>query len=305
MTQATSSEHATIFLGEDDSAPSVVADYAQLTKPRITLMVVITAAIGYAFGIPAEGWQWGNLLAMLAGVALSCMGAAAFNQVVERDTDALMTRTANRPLPAGRLTLRGALVAGLLLSAAGVAVLALGCNALSAAISAFTIVSYAAMYTPMKRMSTLALEVGAIPGALPPVIGFAAASNTLGEPAWVLFAIMYVWQLPHFQAIAWLYREDYARAGMAMLPVVDPTGRRTFRQILVTTMLLVPLGIVPTAMGISGMVAYFVAMVCGLLFLAMAVALVLEPSRAAARRLFLASLVYLPVVLGAMVLDRP
>lgn len=304
MTQATSSEHATIFLGEDDSAPSALSDFAQLTKPRITLMVLITAAIGYTFGVGADGWQWPTLLAMLAGTALSCMGAAALNQVVERDSDAQMKRTADRPLPAGRMKVRSALVTGLALSIVGVAILAVACNLLSAAICAFTVISYAAMYTPMKRMSTLALEVGAIPGALPPVIGYAAAAGTVGEPAWMLFAIMYVWQLPHFQAIAWLYREDYARAGMVMLPVIDPSGRRTFRQILITTMLLVPLGIVPAALGVSGLVYFAIAMLCGILFLAMALSLVLEPSRTTARRLFLASLVYLPVVLGAMVLDR-
>ncbi|MCC6682364.1 MAG: protoheme IX farnesyltransferase [Phycisphaeraceae bacterium] len=304
MTQAAGNEPATIFLGDDRAAASSWPDYVELTKPRITLMVVITAAIGYAFG-SSEVWDWPRFAAMIGGVGLACSGAAALNQVIEWRTDALMKRTANRPIPAGRVAARNGLLLGVLLSIVGVALLAISCNPLSSALCAATVLVYALLYTPMKRKSTLALEIGALPGAMPPVIGYAAAAGAVGEPALMLLAIMYVWQLPHFQAIAWLYREEYARAGLVMLPVIDPSGQRTFRQILMTTMLLIPLGVLPTAMGVSGWTSYGITLACGLLFAAAAVALVFQPSRLRARRLFLTSLIYLPVVFAALLLDRP
>ena len=293
----------------DDLAavPSKLSDYAQLTKPRITLMVVITAYIGFALGarhLPfADEWSWVMLVGTLVGTALSCMGASVFNQVYERDTDGMMERTRNRPLPAGRVSPREAKIAGAVLSIAGVLLLWATTNGLAASASAFTILTYALLYTPLKRVTTFAVWVGAVPGAMPPVIGYAAATEAVDVPAVLLFAIMFLWQIPHFLAIAWLYREDYARAGLKMLPVVHPDGASTFRQILATCLPLLPLGLLPTLLGVSGLAYFWVALACGLLFLAFAFALVLDPSRSRARKLFFASLVYLPVVLGAMLID--
>jgi len=292
--------------GQTAKAPTLLGDYKELTKPRITRMVVITAAIGFVFGSAGTiaDLHWPTLLIAMIGTALSCMAASVFNQAMEYDTDALMHRTRNRPLAANRVSIRHAMIFGAVLSALGLgALLAYGLY-LAAAICAFTIASYALVYTPLKRRSSLALLIGAVPGALPPMIGYAAAAKDLGPAAWLLFAIMFVWQVPHFLAIAWLYREDYARARLAMLPVIDPTGLRTFRQTLIGCLLLLPLGILPTSMGVAGRWYFTAALLCGLAFLAFGILLVLRPTRDNARRLFLASLVYLPVVLTVMLIDR-
>lgn len=282
----------------DEAIPSRLADYGTLTKPRITLLVVITAYIGFALGGP--DWSWIAMIGTLVGTALSCMGASAFNQVYERDTDAMMNRTRHRPLPSGRMSVREAATLASVLSVVGVLVLWVTSNGLAASVSAFTILSYAVLYTPLKRTTTLALWVGAVPGAMPPIIGYAAATQTIALPAVLVFAIMFLWQIPHFLAIAWLYRDDYARAGLKMLPVVDPDGGSTFRQIVTTCFALLPLGLLPTLIGITGLFYFVTAMVCGLLFIACALALVQDPTRARARGLFFASLIYLPVVLAAM-----
>lgn len=290
--------------------PSILSDYKTLTKPRITRMVIITAAIGFVFGYSAAGGTsltqlpWLTLGVAMLGTALSCMAASVFNQVLERDTDALMQRTRDRPIAAGRVAPGPALVFGLALTAAGLGVLAAFGLYLAAALCAFTVVSYALIYTPMKRWSSLALLVGAVPGAVPPMIGYAAAAGELGPAAWLLFAIMFVWQVPHFLAIAWLYRDDYARAKLAMLPVIDPSGLRTFRQTLIGCLLLLPIGLLPSAMGVAGRWYFAASLICGLGFLALGVMLVLRPTRDSARRLFLASIIYLPVVLTVMLLDR-
>lgn len=291
-------------------SPSAYADFKALTKPRITRMVVITAAIGFVFGFSEAGgvsitsMPIGILLIAMLGTALSCMAASIFNQILERDTDALMDRTKDRPIAAGRIAVKPALIFGLLLTVAGLGVLAAFGLYLAAALCAFTIASYALIYTPMKRRSSLALLVGAVPGAVPPMVGYAAATNDLGPAAWLLFAIMFVWQVPHFLAIAWLYREDYARANLAMLPVIDPSGLRTFRQTLIGCLLLLPLGILPSAMGVAGQWYFAASLLCGLGFLVLGVMLVLKPTRDNARRLFFASIIYLPVVLTVMLLDR-
>lgn len=292
------------------TTPSAFSDYKDLTKPRITRMVVITAAIGFVFGYhDYRGGSLANLplltlaVAMI-GTALSCMAASVFNQAMERDTDALMDRTRKRPLAAGRVDVMPALWFGFALSVIGLGLLIAFGQLLAALLCALTIGSYALLYTPMKRRSSLALLVGAVPGAAPPMIGYAAINNELGPAAWLLFAIMFVWQVPHFLAIAWLYRDDYAKAKLAMLPVIDPTGLRTFRQTLIGCLLLLPLGILPSALGVAGRWYFAAALLCGLGFLAFAVCLVLKPTRDNARRLFLASLVYLPVVLTVMLLDR-
>lgn len=293
-------------LDKPTAKPSAYSDFKDLTKPRITRMVVITAAIGFLFGMagPIGTLHWPTFIIAMLGTALSCMAASIFNQVLEYDTDALMHRTMNRPIAAGRVAIKPAIGFGLLLGAAGVGMLVAYGLYLAAALCAFTIASYALIYTPLKRRTSLALLIGAVPGAIPPMIGYAAAAGDLGPAAWLLFAIMFVWQVPHFLAIAWLYREDYARAKLAMLPVIDPTGLRTFRQTLIGCLFLLPLGILPSAMGITGKWAFAAGLLCGIGFLAFGVLLVFKPTRINARRLFLASLVYLPVVLTVMLLDR-
>lgn len=306
MTQLTGQDNSTLVLDRQAPMPVTASrwtDHLTLTKPRITFMVVVTAIIGFALA-PSGHWSWLALFGVIFGTALSCMGASVLNQVIEREPDGMMNRTRDRPLPAGRLTTAEAAWSGIGLSVIGVVVLWVICNELSATLSAATILSYTLLYTPMKRVSPTALLVGAVPGAMPPMIGYAAATGELGPAAWLLFSIMFVWQVPHFLAIAWLYRKDYAKAGFPMLPVLDPSGERTFRQILIGCLTLLPLGLLPTMLGVSGMVYFFTAMACGLMFLACGIDLVFKPSRQRARRLFFASLIYLPVVLTVMLIDK-
>lgn len=283
--------------------PGVLASYVTLAKPRITLMVLVTVWVGFMFG-GRVGWDWVTLIATLAGAALSCMGASVINQVYERDTDALMERTRNRPMPTGRVGVMAGWVYGITMATLGVLVLALMTNWLAACVSALTILSYATIYTPMKRVSHLATVIGAGPGALPPVLGYAAASGTIGVEAWLLFAIMFVWQLPHTLAIYWLYRDQFAKAGFPVLPVIDPSGAHTFRQVLIGSLLLLPLGLTPTLFGISGLMYFVTAFACGMLMLVCSLWLAAEPTRSRARLLFFASLIYLPVVLVMMLVDR-
>lgn len=278
-------------------------DFCQLTKPRITVMVVVTAYVGYAVGTTPM-WSWQTLLFTLVGIALSCMGASAFNQVHERDIDSLMQRTQGRPLPDGRMSGRTAMMIALLLCVTGVAILMVMANLLTAALSLFTIASYTLVYTPLKRISSVSTIVGAVPGALPPVMGYTAAAGHIGIEAWLLFGILFLWQLPHFLAIAWLYRQDYARAGIALLPVIDPDGGSTFRQAMLGCLALVPLGLLPTMMGVTGVVYFFGSLAAGVLFLGFAVALVIGQTERHARAMFYASLIYLPWVYVLFLIDR-
>jgi protoheme IX farnesyltransferase len=312
MTQLTRQNDATLELDALAAAPRsagrvALSDWNQLTKPRITALVVVTAYIGYVVGtreLPGS-FSWLVLMATLAGTALSCAGACIFNQVLERDVDALMKRTENRPLPAGRVSMLTAVLAGVIVSGVGLALLLGFSTPLAAAVSAFTILSYALVYTPLKRITSTCTIVGAVPGALPPVIGYAAATGRFGVEAWAMFAILFLWQLPHFLAIAWLYKDDYAKAGMPMLPVVDDAHySATCRQTLLGCLALLPLGLLPTAVGMAGMVYFVGAFLAGLAFLAFGVALVIKRTRRHARALFFASLVYLPLVYLLMLIDR-
>lgn len=308
MSQLTSTPRVATVDAPDGhaDAPSLPNDLMTLTKMRITLMVALTAFVGFALGVAAapEAWSWLTLIGTLLGTAISCMGASVLNQAYERDTDGLMDRTRERPLPAGRINPFLATLLGVLLSAVGVGILLATTHWLAAALSAATIVSYVLIYTPLKRTTSLALIIGAAPGAAPPLIGYAAATGTLGAAAWLCFAIMFVWQVPHFLAIAWLYRDDYARTGMPMLPCIDsPDGRRTFRQVLISCLILLPLGLLPAYLGVSGSIYLVAALLCGLAFLWFGVRLMQQRTRAAARNLFLASLVYLPIILTVMLLD--
>jgi protoheme IX farnesyltransferase len=284
-----------------------LSDYIQLTKPRITLMVVVTAYVGLAVaaGLGHGPAPWPVIAAALVGTALSCMGAGVLNQVYERDTDARMKRTASRPLPAGRIALPTAALYGALLCLAGVAVLAVWTSPTAALLSSVTIAAYVLIYTPMKRWTPLATVVGAVPGAMPPLIGYTAVAGQLDLPALSLFGILFVWQLPHFLAIAWLYREDYARARLPMLPVVDPEGGSTFRQTVLGCLVLVPMGLAPAWLGVGGRFYVLGSLLAGLLMLAFALALLRRPDASRARRAFLVSLIYLPVVFGLLLVDGP
>jgi protoheme IX farnesyltransferase len=280
-----------------------VSDWLVLGKARITALVLVTTASGYVLGARGD-IDLARLALTLVGTALASAGAAALNQVVERRADALMRRTASRPVAAGRIAPGVALAFGVVLSAAGVATLALAVNLLTAALGLATIVLYLAAYTPLKRRTALNTLVGAIPGAIPPVMGWTAVTGSVDAGAWALFAILYLWQLPHFLAIAWMYREDYARAGFPMLPVVDPGGESTARQVALATLALVPVSLVPTVLGLTGAVYFFGALALGMGFAACGLALALRRGRGAARRLLFASVTYLPILLVLMVLDR-
>ena len=285
------------------SARERFAAYLELTKPRITFLLVLTAAAGFALASGASIDYSGLLRAML-GIALLSSGIATINQYMERDLDALMRRTANRPLPSGKLLPWEALAFGVGLTVLAEVYLALLVNPLTALLGLTVIAGYLFGYTPLKTRTSLSTMVGAFPGAVPPLIGWAAARGSVGIEAWVLFAILFLWQFPHFLAIAWMYREDYSRAGILMLPVVEPDGRVTAQQIVVYTVLLLPVSLLPTALGISGKVYLGGAIVLGLLFLYSSVRAAFSKSRQEARRLLLASVIYLPLLFILMVLDR-
>jgi protoheme IX farnesyltransferase len=278
-------------------------DYLALTKPRITWLILMSTGVGYFFGTRA-GWQWLTLLHTIIGTGLIASGTAALNQWYEREADAKMKRTQARPLPAGRLTSRKALVFALLISVAGFVELFVGVNALTGWLGLFTLASYLFIYTPLKQRSPHSTTIGAIPGAMPPLIGFAAASGTLTWDAWILFAILFVWQFPHFYAIAWMYREDYERAGIRMLPVVEPDGESTARRILLYSLALIPISLIPKFLSMTGNLYLFGALALGLFFLYAGVRVSFDRTRQRARAVLLASVVYLPVLYGLMMLDR-
>jgi protoheme IX farnesyltransferase len=244
------------------------------------------------------------VLATLLGTALVSAGASALNHVLERDTDALMRRTAGRPLPAGRMDSDLAVKFGVALAIVGLLILALQANLLTALVGAVALAGYVFVYTPLKRTTSLATVIGAIPGALPPVMGWTAARDALEPGAWILFGILFLWQLPHFLAIAWLCREDYERAGFPMLPVIEPDGRSTGRQAILYAAALVPVSLLPSVFGLSGAAYFLGALVLGLTFVGFCVAFSTSFSNGAARRLLLASVLYLPAVLAVMVVDR-
>lgn len=279
-----------------------IAALVELTKPRIAMMVLITAATGFILG--ARGGSHPTTLALtLIGTGLVAGGASVGNQVLERRRDGLMRRTRNRPLPAGKVTTLEASVFGATITVVGLGVLALGTNLTAAAVAFTTWVLYVAVYTPLKPLTTLNTAVGAIPGALPPVIGWAAATDRLGVEAWTLFLIVFLWQFPHFLAIAWIYREDYARGGHKMLPSIDPLGSMTGRQAAFHALALVPAGLMPAAIGLAGRWYFAGALVMGLFYLAVSVLFWAGVSEASARRLLRASILYLPAVLALLLLN--
>ena len=276
------------------------ADFLTLTKPRLNFLVLLTTLGGMYLATPA-GIAIATVFHTLIGTFLVAGGAAALNQVWERRTDSLMRRTRARPIPVGRVTAREGTWFGGTLSTIGLVELALGVNVMSAAVAAFTLCSYVLVYTPLKRRTSLAMLVGAVPGALPPVIGWAAATGSIALGAWVLFGIVFFWQMPHFLAIAWMYRDDYAAAGMRMLPVLEPDGRKTAQQALVYAAALWPVSLMPALVGLGGVTYTAVATILGVVLIALAAQFVRDRSTVKARRLFLYSLIYLPLLWGALV----
>lgn len=284
------------------TSPSRAADFVELGKPRITFLVVVTAAVGYALGAPV--FHSGVFLIVLCGTALVAGGASALNQYAEREADARMLRTRGRPLPAGRLTPAEALAFGLSISALGLALLAAGTNLLTFALGLAALGSYVLAYTPLKRVTSLCTVVGAVPGAIPPLMGWAAARGSLDRTAWALFAILFLWQLPHFLALAWIYREDYARGGFPMLSLADEDGASAARQALLYAAALLPVTLAAGLFAGAGMVFLVGALASGVAFLACAALFARRRQVSWARRLFLVSVLYLPAVLTLMVLDR-
>ena len=285
------------------SARDRAAAYIELTKPRITFLIVLTAAAGFALASPGHV-DYRAMLTAMVGIALLSSGIATLNQYMEKDLDALMRRTANRPLPTGKLLSWEALAFGVGLTVLAEIYLVVLVNPLSAVLGLTVIAGYLFAYTPLKTRTSLSTFVGAFPGAVPPLIGWASARGTIGVEAWVLFAILFLWQFPHFLAIAWMYREDYARAGILMLPVVEPDGRVTGQQIVLYTVMLLPVSLLPTFLGTAGKIYFAGALVLGLLFLYFSLRAAFSKSRQAARQLLLASVIYLPLLFILMVLDR-
>lgn len=285
------------------TAPLRFADFLALTKPRLNSLVIFTAAIGYFLGA-RESLALTSLVQTVAGIALVAGGAAGLNQIYERNTDSVMRRTRTRPLPAHRITPGEAAVFSIGLAAIGLVIVAATSNRLAVLLTLLTLVSYNIVYTPLKRRSPQATLVGAIPGALPPMIGWVAGRGALTAEAWALFAIVFVWQIPHFMAIAWLYRDDFGRAGFPLLSVVHPDGRSTARQAVLFSILLVPVSLAPYLLGMTGP-AYAVGAAAGsvgLLWLAISFARRRLDDRA--RLLFLGSITYLPLLWGMLIVDR-
>jgi heme o synthase len=278
-------------------------DFVALAKPRLNLLVVASTLVGYAM---ADGEARGVLQVggLLLGTGLVAGGASAFNQVVERDLDALMKRTRTRPLPDQRLQPIEGLLFGSAITLAGLLLIVASANLLAATVALATLLSYVVVYTPLKRRSSFGTVIGAIPGALPPIIGWAARSGALPPQAWTLFGIMFLWQLPHFLAIAWMYRDDYARAGFPMLPVLEPDGRSTGRQSVVYAAALVPLSLAPMLMGMAGEVYFAGALVLGLAFLGLTLQFARTRSARDARRVFFGSIIYLPLLWILMIANK-
>ncbi|MGD0136574.1 MAG: heme o synthase [Bryobacteraceae bacterium] len=285
-------------------------DYIALTKPRITWLILMSTGVGYFFGAQAgwhgwSSWHWLTLVHTIIGTGLIASGTAALNQWMERVADGKMRRTQARPLPSGRLEPAPALTFAIAISAAGFADLWFGANPLAALLGLFTLLTYLFIYTPLKQRSPHSTTFGSLPGAMPPLIGFAAASGTLTWDAWVLFAILFLWQFPHFYAIAWMYKEDYARAGILMLPVVEPDGKSTARRILLYSIALIPISLMPKFFAMAGNVYLYGALALGLAFVYYGLRIRWDRTRQQARHVLLASVVYLPVLFSLMLFDRP
>ncbi len=306
---ATPTDHPIAGLGVDAPATEVAvvpgrfADFCELVKARLTSLVLVTTLAGFYMGWSGP-MDWLRLFNALFGTWLVASGSAALNELLERRSDAAMHRTRDRPLPSGRMSADTALLIGFGLVTGGLVYLFLLVNLLAATLAAMTMAIYLFVYTPLKRRTTLNTLVGAIPGALPPMIGWAAARGSLDNGAWALFAILFCWQMPHFLAIAWLYREDYARAGFVMLPNLDETGAVTGRQALNYSFALLLVSLMPGVLGMAGRGYFAGAFVLGLGMIVYAVRMQLAPGRTHARQLFFASIIYLPLLLALLALGK-
>jgi heme o synthase len=278
-------------------------DYVALAKPRLNFLVVLSALAGYMMA-GAEGLGALRLIGTLLGTGLVAGGASAFNQVLERDVDALMRRTRMRPMADQRLQPIEGAVFGAGMAVTGILLLAATANLLAAAVALVTLVTYVAIYTPLKRRTSFGTVIGAIPGAFPPLIGWAAARGALSTEAWTLFGIVFLWQLPHFLAIAWIYREDYARAGFPMLAVIEPDGRSTGRQAVLYAAALLPLSLAPMLMHLAGQLYFAGALLLGTAFVALTVRFARTRAVSDARRVFFASIIYLPLIWALMIIDK-
>ncbi|MFM8640200.1 MAG: heme o synthase [Planctomycetota bacterium] len=306
MAEVTTNTPASAAAPADRAAPSAARTWSQLSKARLSALVLLTAAAGYVVAPAAEGdaaW-WPRLGFTCLGTGLAAASAAMLNQVAERRRDALMRRTAARPIPAGHVDAKLVFAVAVVLGYAGCAVLLWKATALAAALAGLNILLYVVLYTPLKPRTTLNTLVGAVTGAIPPVIGWTAVTGTMAPGAWSLFGVLFVWQIPHFLALAWLYRADYEAGGFAMLPSRDPSGAATAQACVLSSLMLVPVGLLCTLTGVAGIAYAAVALAGGLWLAGLSARFLRERSDARARKLFLASLAYLPVVLGAMVLDR-
>jgi protoheme IX farnesyltransferase len=283
--------------------PSRASAYISLTKPDVSFLVVMTTLAGYYLGSRGP-LDWARMLHTVFGTTLVAAGTSALNHYIERASDAFMRRTASRPLPTGQLRPRDAAIFGVTLVVLGTVYLGLVAGPLAAGLGLFTAVSYLALYTPLKKRTTLATAIGAIPGAMPPLIGWVAARGSLSKEAWILFAIMVLWQFPHFFAIAWMYREDYARAGIKMLPTVDPQGTRTFRQIIGTAILLLPVSLLPALVGMTGVLYFFSAVVLGFILIQLCLWASANRTNVRAKWLMHATVLHLPILLGIMMYDK-
>ncbi len=279
------------------------ADYIQLIKPRLVVMILITTAAGFYLGAQ-QTIEWIRCLHTLIGAGLAAAGVLGLNQYLERDVDAQMKRTQDRPLPDGRMNPLEALIVGAALTGSGMLYLTFIVNTLSGFVLSLIVVSYLFLYTPLKRKTSLCTLVGAVPGALPPVVGWVAARGSLTGEAWVLFTILFLWQIPHSLAIAYIYREDYAKAGFRLLPVIHPDGASTCRQIVINCVALLGIGLLPALYNIAGSIYFFTALLSGIAFLAFGIYLARAHSVKAARYVLYASLLYLPVVFITMALDK-
>jgi len=285
-----------------DALRQMVRSYMELAKIRLTALVMVTAAVGFVVGSTGR-IDWTAMLCMLIGTLLASASASALNQVIESDRDARMDRTRNRPLPAGRISPLHALVFSVVTGGAGLTLQLAMVNWLCAAMTAATIFTYVALYTPLKSISTINTLVGAVVGALPPMMGYAAAAGHIGPGAWVLGVILFIWQVPHFLALAWMYRRDYERGGYRMLPIVDPTGSITGRMIVMWSLALMPMGLVALQVGITGYLFAAGAVVFGGALVYLAVIVHRSRCEQSARRLFYATLVYLPLLMLLLVID--
>jgi len=280
-----------------------ISDYLELTKPRVTFMVLVSVLTGFYLGA-RDSLNWILLLNAMLGTWLVAGGTSAFNQLIERDIDSVMKRTQKRPLPSGRLTAKQVGIFAASISIIGISYLCVTANLLTGFLAALTLISYVFVYTPLKRKTSLSTIIGAVPGALPAMGGWTAVTGEIGAGGWALFFILFFWQLPHFLAIAWIYKEDYERGGFPVLPVIDVDGDLTGRQIILNCLALISVSLLPTILGLTGAVYFVGALVLGLIYLTSGIRLARRKSNRYAKQLLHASIIYLPLLLTLMFLDK-